>query len=51
MGGEALGTVKVQCPSVGQCQDKSMSGWVGDHGERKLREWISEEETRKGDSI
>jgi len=29
MGGEALGPVKVMCPSIGDCQG-SGSGWVGE---------------------
>ena len=30
MGGEALGPVKDQCPSVGKCQAREVgSGWVG----------------------
>ena len=31
MGGEALGPVKIQCPSVGECQDEEgvVGGWVG----------------------
>jgi hypothetical protein len=30
MGGEALGPVKVQCPGIGECQDREweyMGGW------------------------
>jgi len=31
MGVEALGSVKAQCPSVGECQGREVgdSGWVG----------------------
>jgi hypothetical protein len=31
VGGEALGPMKAQCPSVGECQGKEegMGGWVG----------------------
>jgi hypothetical protein len=34
MGGEALGPVKVQCPSVGECQggEEGMGGCVGGWG-------------------
>jgi hypothetical protein len=28
MGGEALGPVKVLCPSIGECQDQEW-GWMG----------------------
>jgi hypothetical protein len=33
MGGEALGPVKTQCPSVGECQggEAGVGGWVGVH--------------------
>jgi hypothetical protein len=36
MGGEALGPVKAQCPSVGECQGSQMGvgGWVGKHPHR-----------------
>jgi hypothetical protein len=39
MGGEALGPVKTQCPSVGECQgnEVDMSGWVGEHPHRSKR--------------
>jgi hypothetical protein len=30
MRGKALGPVKAQCPSVGECQDGSGSGWVSE---------------------
>jgi hypothetical protein len=33
MGGEALGPVKVQYTSIGECQDKNESGWIGKQGE------------------
>ena len=29
MGGEALGPVKVLCPSVGECQGQEEVGWTG----------------------
>jgi hypothetical protein len=36
MGGEALGPMKAQCPSVGECQDREVgSGWIG--GGRGIR--------------
>ena len=28
MGGEALGPLKAQCPSVGECHSGEGSGWV-----------------------
>ena len=33
MGGQALGPVKAQCSSIGECQgrDVRMSRWVGEH--------------------
>jgi hypothetical protein len=30
MGGKALGLIKVLCPSIGECQGQSGSGWVGE---------------------
>jgi hypothetical protein len=34
MGGEALGLVKVLCPSVEECQGQEAGvGWVGEQGE------------------
>jgi len=32
VGGEALGPVKAQCPSVGECQGRAAGriGWVGE---------------------
>jgi hypothetical protein len=32
VGGEALGPVKVRCPSVGECQgeEAGVGGWVGE---------------------
>jgi hypothetical protein len=36
MGGEALGTVKAQCPSVEECQVREavVGRWVGDYPHR-----------------
>jgi hypothetical protein len=36
MGREALGSVKAQCPSVGECQggEVGVGGWVGEHPHR-----------------
>ena len=36
MGGEALGSVKALCPTVGECQGRKveMSGWVVEHPHR-----------------
>jgi hypothetical protein len=33
MGGEALGPVKVLCPSIGNARTRNGSGWVGEQGE------------------
>ena len=33
MGGEALGSVKVLCPSIGECRTGNGSGWVEEQGE------------------
>ena len=33
MGGEALGPVKALCLSIGECQVRNRSGWVGEQGE------------------
>jgi hypothetical protein len=34
--GKALGPVKAQCPSVGECQsgEVGVGGWVGEHPHR-----------------
>ena len=36
MGGEVLGPVEAQCPSVGKCQGREagVDGWVGEHPHR-----------------
>jgi hypothetical protein len=36
MGEEALGPVKAQCPSVGECQgvEVGVGGWTGEHPHR-----------------
>ena len=36
MGGEALGPVKTQCPSVGECQGRKVGvgEWLGEHPDR-----------------
>jgi hypothetical protein len=41
MGKEALGPVKVQCPSVGECQGRKwvwVDGWVGEHPQKQGEE-------------
>ena len=40
MGGEALGPMKPQCPSVGECQDQEagVGGLVSRGGNRKFSE-------------
>jgi hypothetical protein len=42
MGGEALGPVKVLCPSVGECQDckREWVGWGAGGGDRGFSEEI-----------
>jgi hypothetical protein len=48
MGREALGAVKVQCLSVGECQDQeSTSGWVGEQGEGGVSRGFSEGKSGK----
>jgi hypothetical protein len=32
MGGEALGLVKIICPSTGELQGQEAVGWVGEQG-------------------
>ena len=41
MGGEALGLVKAQCPSVGECQDREagVGGWVKQYPHRSREMW------------
>ena len=58
MGGEALGPVKAQCPSVGECQDREagVGGWVREHPHRSRGRGdgiggIQEGGTGKGDNI
>jgi hypothetical protein len=49
MGGEALGPVKVLCPSIGECQGPgSGSGWVGEQGEGERDREVSEGKLGKG---
>jgi hypothetical protein len=52
MGGEALGAVKAQCPSVQECQGREpgVGGLVGGEHSHRSRGG-SEGETRKGDNI
>ena len=51
MGGEALGLVKVLCPSIGECQgqEAGVGGLVSRGGGRGS--WIFGGETRKGVNI
>ena len=51
MGGDALGPVKVLCPSIGECQGQEEG--VGGLGIRGRGERIGDfgGETRKGDNI
>ena len=41
MGGEALGPVKVLCPSAGDCQggEAGVGEWVGEHPHRRRGKW------------
>ena len=54
MEGEALGPVKAQCTSVGECQGREVGvgGWVGEHPHRSRgrgRGWrIPEGKSEKG---
>jgi hypothetical protein len=51
MGGEALGTVKVLCPSIGECQGQEVGvGRLGSRGEESDR-WFSEGKPGKGITI
>ena len=51
MGREALGFVKIICPSIGECQGQEAgSGWVGEQGEGEGIGYF-EEDTRKGGII
>jgi hypothetical protein len=51
MGGEALGSVKVQCPSVGECEDRETGvGGLVSRGWRMGQE-VFKGETRKWDNI
>ena len=53
MGGEALGLVKAQCPSVGECQggEGGVGGWVGEHPHRRREDGISKPEGKRGKGI
>ena len=56
MGREALGSVKAQCPSVGECQGGAVGvgGWgstLTEAGGCGIGCGVSRGETRKGDSI
>jgi hypothetical protein len=50
MGGEALGPVKVLCPSTGEYQGRNGSGWAGEQGDGERIGGFAGE-TRKGDNI
>jgi hypothetical protein len=51
MGGEALGPVKVLCPSIEECQGQDMGvGGLGSRGKGEEM-GVFGEETRKGDNI
>jgi hypothetical protein len=51
MGGEALGPVKVLCPSTGECQGQEASvGGLVSRGKGKA-EGVFIGDTRKGDNI
>jgi hypothetical protein len=49
MGGEALGPLKVLCPSIGECQGQEAG--VGGLGSRGREEGIFGGKTRKEDNI
>jgi hypothetical protein len=47
--GEALGPVKVLCPSIGECQGQEAgSGWVEEQGEGREDREFSEGKLGKG---
>jgi hypothetical protein len=53
MGGEALGPVKAQCPSLGECQGQEVGvGGLGSRGREEGREeGVFRGKTRKEDII
>ena len=52
MGGEALGPMKVLCPSVGECQGQEVGlGWVGEQGGRGRGKGVFGGEIKKGENI
>jgi hypothetical protein len=52
MGGEALGTEKTRCPSVGECQDREVGEYgLVSRGERKWNRGFKEEKREKGISF
>jgi hypothetical protein len=56
MGDEALGPVKAQCSSIGECQGREagVGRWVGEHPHRSKRRGdriVGRGRTRKGDNI
>ena len=59
MGEDALGSVKAQCPSVGECEGREVrvGGWLGVHPHRSSRKgdgigrFWGKEEIEKGDNI
>ena len=53
MGGEALGPVKAQCPSVGECQDRKrgMGGLVSRRRGDGMGGGVQGGRMRKGDKI
>jgi hypothetical protein len=48
MGGEALGPVKVLCPSIGECQGQEAEGGVGEQKEGRGDRGFSEGKLGKG---
>jgi hypothetical protein len=49
MGGEALGPVKVLCPSIAECLDQEAEvGWVGEQGEEGVDRGFLEGKVGKG---
>jgi hypothetical protein len=50
MGDEALGSVKVQCPSLGECQggEVGVGEWVGEHPHRSREKRDGREAFRRG---
>jgi hypothetical protein len=47
VGGETLGSIGTECPSIGKCME--VSGWVGEHPPRCKWRWDGIEDLGRGD--